>query len=247
MQKFVNSLQAVADSPNSIAARQTMLSEARSLVDRLKSYDSSLRSLDSQVNATITSEADSITSLARGIADLNKQIANGSTSSGQAPNDLLDQRDRLHRRAVDARERQRGQDRRQPGERVHRQRPAAGGGQRSGTRGRDFRSIRSDAQAPRGAIERRHYRYHHLDLGRHPRWRAQLPFGDARSGAQLDRPNQRGARRCDERPAPRRHGSQRRPGRRFLCRRWRRRAASCQQRRHLHCHRHAHRHGRVDQ
>lgn len=95
MQKFVNSLQAVADSPNSIAARQTMLSEAGSLVERLKSYDSSLRSLDSQVNASITSEADTITSLARGIADLNKQIANGSTSSGQAPNDLLDQRDRL--------------------------------------------------------------------------------------------------------------------------------------------------------
>ena len=95
MQKFVNSLQAVADTPNSMAARQTMLSEAQTLVDRLKSYDSSLRSLDGQVNASITSEADSISSLARGIADLNKQIANNSTSSGQAPNDLLDQRDRL--------------------------------------------------------------------------------------------------------------------------------------------------------
>lgn len=95
MQKFVNSLQAVADSPNSIAARQTMLSEAQTLVDRLKSYDSSLRSLDSQVNASISSEADTITSLARGIADLNKQIASGHAQSGQAPNDLLDQRDRL--------------------------------------------------------------------------------------------------------------------------------------------------------
>ncbi|MDY6944639.1 MAG: flagellar hook-associated protein FlgK [Pseudomonadota bacterium] len=94
MQKFVNSLQAVSDSPNSIAARQTMLSEAGSLVERLKSYDSSLRSLDSQVNATINSEADSVTSLARGIADLNKQIANAA-SNGQPPNDLLDQRDRL--------------------------------------------------------------------------------------------------------------------------------------------------------
>lgn len=95
MQKFVNSLQAVADTPNSIAARQTMLSEAQSLVDRLKSYDSSLRSLDSQVNASITSEADTISSLARGIAQLNQQIANGSANAGQAPNDLLDQRDRL--------------------------------------------------------------------------------------------------------------------------------------------------------
>lgn len=95
MQKFVNSLQAVADSPNSSAARQTMLSQAQTLVDRLKGYDSSLKSLDSQVNASISSEADTITSLARGIADLNKQIATGYAQSGQAPNDLLDQRDRM--------------------------------------------------------------------------------------------------------------------------------------------------------
>lgn len=95
MQSFVNSLQSVADSPNSMAARQTMLSQAQTLVDRIKSYDASLRSLDSQVNASIGSEADSISSLARGIAELNKQIANGSSSNGQAPNDLLDQRDRL--------------------------------------------------------------------------------------------------------------------------------------------------------
>ena len=95
MQKFVNSLQSVANSPNSSAARQTMLSEANTLVERLKSFDSSLKSLDSQVNASISSEADSITSLARGIADLNKQIASGYAQSGQSPNDLLDQRDRL--------------------------------------------------------------------------------------------------------------------------------------------------------
>jgi flagellar hook-associated protein 1 FlgK len=95
MQKFVNSLQAVADSPISIAARQTMLSEAQTLVDRLKSYDSSLRSLDAQVNASIATEADTISALARGIAELNQQIATGSASTGHSPNDLLDQRDRL--------------------------------------------------------------------------------------------------------------------------------------------------------
>jgi flagellar hook-associated protein 1 FlgK len=95
MQKFVNALQAVADTPNSIAARQTMLSEAQSLVERLKSYDANLRSLDSQVNASISTEADTISSLARGIAELNQRIASGSASTKQMPNDLLDQRDRL--------------------------------------------------------------------------------------------------------------------------------------------------------
>jgi flagellar hook-associated protein 1 FlgK len=95
LQSLVNSLQSVADTPTSIAARQTMLSQAQTLVDRFKSYDSSLRSFDTQVNAAIGSEANAITSLSRGIADLNKQIANGYAASGQAPNDLLDQRDRM--------------------------------------------------------------------------------------------------------------------------------------------------------
>jgi flagellar hook-associated protein 1 len=88
-------LQAVADTPNSIAARQTMLSQAQTLVDRLKSYDASLRSLDAQVNASIGSEADAISSLSKGIAELNNQIKVGYAQTGQAPNDLLDQRDRL--------------------------------------------------------------------------------------------------------------------------------------------------------
>jgi flagellar hook-associated protein 1 len=95
MQQFVNSLQAVADTPNSIAARQTMLSQAQSLVDRLKGYDASFRSLDAQVNASIGSEADAITSLGKGIAELNNQIKVGYSQTGQAPNDLLDQRDKL--------------------------------------------------------------------------------------------------------------------------------------------------------
>ncbi len=95
MQKFVNSLQSVADTPTSIAARQTMLSQAQTLVDQFKSYDSTLRNFDTQVNAAIGSEATAITSLARGIAQLNTQISNGYAQSGQPPNDLLDQRDRM--------------------------------------------------------------------------------------------------------------------------------------------------------
>lgn len=95
MQNFVNSLQSVADTPTSMAARQTMLSQAQTLVDRFKSYDASLRSFDSQANAAIGSEANAITSLAQGIAELNSRISNGYAQSGQAPNDLLDQRDRM--------------------------------------------------------------------------------------------------------------------------------------------------------
>jgi len=95
LQKFVNAVQAVADTPTSIPARQTLLSEGTNLVARLKSYDASLRSFSDQVNAQLSTDADSITSLASGIAKLNGEISNGFARNGQPPNDLLDQRDKL--------------------------------------------------------------------------------------------------------------------------------------------------------
>ncbi len=95
LQNFINAFQAVADTPTSTPARQTLLSQANTLMERLQSYDESLRSFDSQVNSQIKSEADSITALARGIAKLNQQISSAYGRSGQPPNDLLDQRDRL--------------------------------------------------------------------------------------------------------------------------------------------------------
>lgn len=95
LQNFINAVQAVADTPTSMPARQTLLSQAQSLVERLKSYDSSLRSLDTQVNAQIAGEANAISSLSQGIAKLNQEISSGYSRTGQPPNDLLDQRDRL--------------------------------------------------------------------------------------------------------------------------------------------------------
>lgn len=95
LQSFADALQAVADSPTSTPARQTLLSEAQSLVERLESYEATLDSLDTQVNAQIESEADAISSLATGIAQLNQEISAGYARTGQPPNDLLDQRDQL--------------------------------------------------------------------------------------------------------------------------------------------------------
>lgn len=95
LQEFINAVQSVADTPTSIPARQTLLSEAESLVQRLQSYDSSLQSFDEQANTQLDSEADSITALAKSIADLNGQISGGYARTGQPPNDLLDQRDQL--------------------------------------------------------------------------------------------------------------------------------------------------------
>lgn len=95
LQNFINAVQSVSNSPTSIPARQTLLSQAQSLVSRLQGYGSSLDSFEAQVNAQLDSEANAITTLAQGIATLNQKISAGYAQTGQPPNDLLDQRDRL--------------------------------------------------------------------------------------------------------------------------------------------------------
>ncbi len=95
LQDFINAVQGVSNSPTSIASRQTLLSEAESLVSRLQSYDSSLDSMEAQVNTQLESETNAISTLAQGIATLNQKISAGYAQTGQPPNDLLDQRDRL--------------------------------------------------------------------------------------------------------------------------------------------------------
>jgi flagellar hook-associated protein 1 len=95
LQKFVNSIQGVANSPTSTAARQVMLSEAEGLKQRLQTYDTRLGELDAEINARLTAEAATITSDAQSIARLNGQIVVAQNSTGQTPNDLLDERDRL--------------------------------------------------------------------------------------------------------------------------------------------------------
>jgi flagellar hook-associated protein 1 FlgK len=95
LQKFVNSIQGVANSPTSTAARQVMLSEAEGLKQRLQTYDTRLGELDSEINSRLTAEAATITSDAQSIARLNGQIVVAQNSTGQTPNDLLDERDRL--------------------------------------------------------------------------------------------------------------------------------------------------------
>ncbi|MEP7311485.1 MAG: flagellar hook-associated protein FlgK [Pseudomonadota bacterium] len=95
LQKFLNSVQGVANSPTSTAARQVMLSEAEGLKQRLQTYNTRLNEIDSEINARLSGEAASISNSAQAIARLNQQIVAAQNSTGQPPNDLLDERDRL--------------------------------------------------------------------------------------------------------------------------------------------------------
>src|SRR6185312_4225984 len=94
LQSFVNSLQSVASTPTSTAARQALLNQAQSLAQQLTSYDSQISQYGSQLESQLSGDVAQVNTLASNIASLNQQIA-AQSASGQTPNQLMDQRDKL--------------------------------------------------------------------------------------------------------------------------------------------------------
>jgi flagellar hook-associated protein 1 FlgK len=95
LEGFFDSVQAVADDPTSIPARQVMLTEADTLAKRFNTLDSQLDAFNDQVNINIEAAVADVNLLATGIANLNAAIVEATGSTGAIPNDLLDQRDQL--------------------------------------------------------------------------------------------------------------------------------------------------------
>lgn len=89
---FFNGLQDVANSPSSLAARQTVMSKAQVLVDQFHAAGEQYAQLRSSTNTQISGAVSEINGYARQIAQLNAEIAKASIQ-GQPPNDLLDRRD----------------------------------------------------------------------------------------------------------------------------------------------------------
>jgi flagellar hook-associated protein 1 FlgK len=94
LQTYYSGWSAVADDPSSSAARQALLGDASALAANLNSTSSQLQELNSDANTRITADVNQINSISTQISSLNTQIAQ-SSGSGQAPNQLLDQRDEL--------------------------------------------------------------------------------------------------------------------------------------------------------
>ena len=96
MQRFFNAVGAVAADPSSMPQRQVLIGEGSNIVDRQQSYYRLLTDLNENVNTRIRSGVNSINSLSDSIGAINSQITSAiARSNGAAPNDLLDQRDRL--------------------------------------------------------------------------------------------------------------------------------------------------------
>ena len=85
----------MSGSPSSSAARQALLSQAQALAQQLTGYDAQISQYGSTLEQQISGDVTQVNTLASGIASLNTQIANDLAGTGQAPNQLMDQRDNL--------------------------------------------------------------------------------------------------------------------------------------------------------
>ncbi len=98
LQDFFKSIQNLSSSPNGTAgaaARQSVLSSAESLTSRIQGLQSRLDQIRESVGNQIQNSVTSINSFAGQISRLNDAIEKSASVSTGAPNDLLDQRDKV--------------------------------------------------------------------------------------------------------------------------------------------------------
>lgn len=97
IQEFFNAMNGVANSPESIPARQTLLGSAQFVVNRFQAIDQRLTDIADGLTSQISSSVNIINTYAQQIAALNTNIkrAEAASGGGQLPNDLLDQRDQI--------------------------------------------------------------------------------------------------------------------------------------------------------
>lgn len=96
LQDFFKSMNTVASAPDSIPARQALLSSAQFLTARFQSLNQQFTDMNTSINGQIGNSVSVANSLVQQIATLNQNIVSSQGIAGGAvPNDLLDQRDQL--------------------------------------------------------------------------------------------------------------------------------------------------------
>lgn len=91
---FYGAIQDLANNPADVPTRQALLGKAQALAAQFQGLAGQFGQFQGEINQRLTGDVSQINSLAQGIAGLNSQIVQ-MQGAGQAPNDLLDQRDAL--------------------------------------------------------------------------------------------------------------------------------------------------------
>jgi flagellar hook-associated protein 1 FlgK len=92
--QFLNSMVDLASRPGDGATRQVVLARAQDMATRFNSAAQQLDTLQAGITEDLKTSVGEVNGLAKSIASVNNQIA-AAQGSGQPPNDLLDERDRL--------------------------------------------------------------------------------------------------------------------------------------------------------
>jgi len=100
LESYLNSAHDVASDPTSMSSRTVMLGDAVSLVERFNSIANQLEEQRALINDQIETSVDEINDYATALAKLNGNIVSAS-ATGEAPNDLLDQRSNLLNKLAD--------------------------------------------------------------------------------------------------------------------------------------------------
>jgi flagellar hook-associated protein 1 FlgK len=95
MQNFFSSLEDLASAPSDPASRQGVLGTAQTLSAQFRSFDGYLQDMQSNINSEIQDEVTQINNTTEQVAGLNREIALARARTGDAPNSLLNQRDKL--------------------------------------------------------------------------------------------------------------------------------------------------------
>lgn len=95
IQSLFTGVNAVANDPTSVAARQSMLSGAEALVSRFQSLYTRMNELRNGVDTQLETAVTSVNAYATQIADLNRKVFEAQSANNQPPNDLMDQRDQV--------------------------------------------------------------------------------------------------------------------------------------------------------
>ena len=91
---FFAGAQDLANNPSDMPTRQALLGDAQAMVQQFQGLASQFSQYQSEINTRLSADVGQVNSIAQGIAQLNGQIVQ-MQGAGQAPNDLLDQRDAL--------------------------------------------------------------------------------------------------------------------------------------------------------
>ncbi|HSI29571.1 MAG: flagellar hook-associated protein FlgK [Methylophilus sp.] len=95
MTKFFSAVSAAAANPTDVATRQTVLSSANSMLNRFSAVNSRLDDIRQSLNTQVSASVNTINSYATQISQLNLVIDKAMSTTGNPPNDLMDQRDLL--------------------------------------------------------------------------------------------------------------------------------------------------------